>query len=107
MTPTPSQVDPSAMTPAQPTGDAGREKLSAAQLGRLNDAPDSWGKMPSFGDQRSIDPLKRKGMIEVRERDLTPKDWDRSIATMVDRKWRRTDAGRAALAAAKTGGGQP
>lgn len=42
-------------------------KLTKAQERRLREAPVEWSVMPILGDFRSFAPLRREGMIEVRE----------------------------------------
>jgi len=73
-------------------------KLTEAQRRRLELAPDEWGKVPLFGDNRSFQPLLQAGMIEERRIDVTPADWEPSPVRQVRHEWRITPAGRAKLA---------
>jgi hypothetical protein len=72
-------------------------KLSEAQRRRLSMAPSDWQRMPMFGDSRSNAPLVRIGAIEVRQQDMTPKNWQMPGVRVVEIEWRITPAGRKAL----------
>ena len=71
-------------------------KPTYAQKKKLATVPDDWRSMPLAGDMRSYGPLERAGLIETRTIDKTPADFMRGIR-VVDRQYRRTDAGRAVL----------
>lgn len=73
-------------------------KLSPAQERALRRAPVQWARKPFGGDSRPIPPLERMGLIELRNVDVTPEDWQSGPVRIVRSEWRITHAGLTALA---------
>jgi hypothetical protein len=72
-------------------------RLTNAQRRKLEIVPQEWGIVPIHGDARPIAPLLRSGLVEERQIDVTPPDWEPSPIRWIRHEWRITEAGRAAL----------